>query len=194
MGGMMDPVASPRNADFESPGPNDRCPTNPPCAKTVSTEWPTAWRRGASSTRGARRRAARGRTGAVAVSFPPRAFLLRPIHGVRTERVGVTEPVSARGRGSQRNRVRDGTRWSSVESRRDWSGGGGGGALLVFLRDVGREIHSGTRAEASSVSGSRGTTGFLRVPPGCPAMAPPAPATASSAIRGSRPCTTIRGS
>ena len=59
---------------------------------------------------------------------------------------------------------------------------------------VGREIHSGTRAEASSVSGSRGTTGSLRVPPGCPAMAPPAPATASSAIRGSRPCTTIRGS
>ena len=50
----MDPVASPRNAEFESPGPNDRCPTNPPCAKTVSTEWPTAWRRGASSTRGAR--------------------------------------------------------------------------------------------------------------------------------------------
>ena len=63
-------------------------------------------------------RAARGRTGAVAVGFPPRAFLLRPIHGGRTERVGVTEPVSARGRGYQRNRVRDGTRWSMCRTSR----------------------------------------------------------------------------
>ena len=164
-----------------------RCPTNPPCANTVSTE---IYGRddgrvdaaNASSTRGSPGVAHLGLAGpASAPSSSPRAFLLCPLHGVQA-RVGVTG----------RRAGGDLAKTARRRPRLDIAAAAWRRCAQSCFSASSAARSTRTRAEAFP-AGSRGTTLSSSVPR-MPGDGAAAPATASSAIRGSRPCTTIRGS